>query len=101
MSKDPKRFLNYLEAERKASLLYRALAETVTGDRADALIELADIEDAHAGHWLEKLSEYGVHIPAVPTELDPADQRLVNLYLIHLRRSLQINSWTRTVHSVP
>ena len=78
MSKDPKRFLHYLEAERKASLLYRALAETVTGDRADALIELADIEDAHAGHWLEKLSEYGVDIPAAPTELDPADQRLVN-----------------------
>ena len=78
MSKDPKRFLHYLEAERKASLLYRALAETVTGDRADALIELADIEDAHAEHWLEKLSEHGVDIPAAPTELDPADQRLVN-----------------------
>ena len=78
MSKDPKRFLLYLEAERKAALLYRALAETITGDRANALIELADIEDAHAEHWLEKLSEYSVDIPAAPTELDPADQRLVN-----------------------
>lgn len=78
MSKDPKRFLRYLEAERKAALLYRALAETITGDRANALIELADIEDAHAEHWLEKLSEYSVDIPAAPTELDPADQRLVN-----------------------
>ncbi|MDE0975412.1 MAG: VIT1/CCC1 transporter family protein [Candidatus Nanopelagicales bacterium] len=78
MSKDPKRFLRYLEAERQAALLYRALAETITGDRANALIELADIEDAHAEHWLEKLSENGVDIPAAPTELDPADQRLVN-----------------------
>jgi len=78
MSKDPKRFLHYLEAERKASLLYRALAETVTGDRAEALIELADIEDAHAAHWLEKLAEYGVDIPPAPTTLDREDRRLVN-----------------------
>ncbi len=78
MSKDPRRFLRYLEAERKASLLYRALAETVTGDRAEALIELADIEDAHAEHWVEKLAEYGVEIPPAPTSLDPADQKLVN-----------------------
>jgi VIT1/CCC1 family predicted Fe2+/Mn2+ transporter len=79
MSNDPKRFLRYLEAERKASLLYRQLAETVTGDRAEALIELADIEDAHAEHWLEKLAEYGVDIPPAPTVLDSADQKLVNM----------------------
>lgn len=79
MSNDPKRFLRYLEAERKASLLYRSLAETVTGDRAEALIELADIEDAHAEHWLEKLAEYGVEIPPAPTFLDPADQKIVNM----------------------
>ncbi len=78
MSKDPKRFLHYLEAERKASLLYRSLAKTVSGDRADALIELADIEDAHAEHWLDKLAEYGVEIPPAPTTLDPADQKLVD-----------------------
>ena len=78
MDKDPKRFLRYLDAERKASMLYRALAETVTGDRADALIELADIEDAHAEHWVEKLTEYGVEIPPAPTRLDPQDQKLVN-----------------------
>lgn len=79
MSKDPKRFLRYLEAERKASLLYRSLAETVTGDRAEALLELADIEDAHAEHWLEKLTEYGVKVPPAPTILNPADQKLVNI----------------------
>ena len=78
MSKNPKRFLRYLEAERKASLLYRALAETVTGDRAEALMELADIEDAHADHWVEKLLEYGVEIPPRPIGLDAADQKLVN-----------------------
>jgi VIT1/CCC1 family predicted Fe2+/Mn2+ transporter len=79
MSNDPKRFLRYLEAERQASLLYRQLAETVTGERAEALIELADIEDAHAEHWLEKLAEYGVDIPPAPMVLDPADQKLVNM----------------------
>jgi vacuolar iron transporter family protein len=79
MSNDPKRFLRYLEAERKASLLYRQLAETVTGARAEALIELADIEDAHAEHWLDKLAEYGVDIPPAPTVLDSADQKLVNM----------------------
>lgn len=78
MDKDPKRFLRYLDAERKASMLYRALAQTVTGDRADALIELADIEDAHAEHWVEKLTEYGVEIPPAPTRLDAKDQKLVN-----------------------
>ena len=47
---DPRRFLRYLEAERNASLLYRALAETTTGDRREALIELADIERSKRAH---------------------------------------------------
>lgn len=75
--KDPKRFLRYLSAERNASLLYRSLAETVDGDRREALIELADIEDKHAAHWIEKLTEYGVEIPPAPTSLDPDDSALV------------------------
>ena len=41
MANDPRRFLRYLEAERNASLLYRALADTVDGDRREALLELA------------------------------------------------------------
>ena len=77
MKKDPKRFLNYLAAERNASLLYRALADTVDGERREALIELADIEDKHAAHWIEKLQEYGVDIPPAPTALDPDDTKLV------------------------
>lgn len=75
--RDPKRFLRYLSAERNASLLYRSLAETVEGDRREALIELADIEDKHAAHWIEKLTEYGVEIPPAPTSLDPDDKALV------------------------
>ena len=77
MANDPRRFLRYLEAERNASLLYRALADNVDGDRREALLELAQIEDEHAEHWVEKLTEYGVPIPPAPTALDPTDAALV------------------------
>ena len=77
MSSDPRRFLRYLEAERNASLLYRALADTVDGDRREALLELAQIEDEHAAHWVEKLKENGVPVPPAPTALDPTDAALV------------------------
>lgn len=77
MSKDPRRFLRYLEAERNASLLYRALAETVEGDRREALLELAQIEDEHAAHWVAKLEENGVPVPPAPTSLDPSNAALV------------------------
>lgn len=76
-SSDPKRFLKYLEAERNASLLYRALAETTDGERRDALLELADIEDDHAAHWVAKCEEHGVAIPPMPTTLAADDVRLV------------------------
>jgi VIT1/CCC1 family predicted Fe2+/Mn2+ transporter len=75
--RDPRRFLRYLEAERNASLLYRALAETATGDRREALLELAEIEVAHANHWAAKLREHGVPVPPEPTQLDAADAALV------------------------
>ena len=42
--RDPRRFLGYLQAERNAALLYRALAQTVDGERREAFLELADIE---------------------------------------------------------
>lgn len=77
MSSDPRRFLTYLEAERNASLLYRALAETTDGERREALLELADIEDDHAAHWVAKCEEYGVTIPPVPSSLAPDDVQLV------------------------
>ena len=77
MSSDPRRFLRYLETERNAALLYRALADTVDGERREALLELADIEDAHADHWAEKLTEYGVPVPPPPTTLDTKDAALI------------------------
>lgn len=77
MSSDPRRFLTYLEAERNASLLYRALAETTDGERREALLELADIEDDHAAHWIAKCEEYGVAVPPLPTALAPDDVQLV------------------------
>jgi VIT1/CCC1 family predicted Fe2+/Mn2+ transporter len=77
MAGDPKRFLRYLDAERKAAMLYRALADTVVGDRREALLELAEIEEQHAAHWIDKLTEYGVGVPPPPTALDPSDAALV------------------------
>ena len=77
MSSDPRRFLRYLEAERNAALLYRSLAGAVDGDRREALLELADIEDEHAAHWVDKLTAYGVPVPPPPTTLDTSNAALV------------------------
>lgn len=73
MSRDARRFLEYLDAERKAALLYTALAETVEGERREAFLELATIEQDHAVHWVERLEAYGIDIPPAPTMLDPED----------------------------
>jgi VIT1/CCC1 family predicted Fe2+/Mn2+ transporter len=77
VSNDPRRFLRYLDAERNASLLYRALAESTDGDQREALLELADVEDKHAQHWVDKLTTYGVEIPPAPTVLNADDEQLV------------------------
>lgn len=74
---DPRRFLRYLQDERNASLLYRALAEAADGDRRQALLELADIEDAHAEHWVAQLNEAGIDVPEAPTVLNASDASLV------------------------
>lgn len=74
---DARRFLDYLESERKAALLYRSLADLVDGDRRDALLELADMEDAHATHWVDKLAEAGLPVPEPPLALEPQDAALV------------------------
>lgn len=95
MSNDPRRFLKYLEAERNAALLYRSLAETTDGERRDALLELADVEDKHAQHWIDKLQENGVEIPAPPNALELDDQRLVararSLGLVSVLDTLEAN----------
>jgi VIT1/CCC1 family predicted Fe2+/Mn2+ transporter len=77
VSDDPRRFLRYLDAERNASLLYRALAESTDGEQREALLELADVEDKHAQHWVDKLTAYGVDIPPAPTVLHADDEQLV------------------------
>jgi VIT1/CCC1 family predicted Fe2+/Mn2+ transporter len=77
MAGDPRRFLRYLEAERSAAMLYRALASNVDGDRREALLELAEIEEQHAAHWVDKLQEYDVPVPPPPSELDPSNAALV------------------------
>ena len=77
VERDPRRFLGYLQAERNAALLYRALAQTVDGERREAFLELADIEEQHSAHWIDKLTEHGIEIPPPPTELDPDDAALV------------------------
>lgn len=95
MSNDPRRFLKYLEAERNAALLYRSLAETTDGERREALLELADVEDKHAQHWIDKLQENGVEIPAPPNALELDDQRLVararSLGLVSVLDTLEAN----------
>ena len=78
MSNDPKRFLKYLQAERNASMLYRALADTTDGERREALLELADVEDQHAAHWIDKLQQHGVEIPPAPSSLEADDAQLVS-----------------------
>ena len=74
---DPRRFLRYLQDERNAALLYRALADAADGDRRQALLELADIEDAHAEHWVDRLTEAGIDVPEPPTVLNANDASLV------------------------
>ena len=70
-------YLSYLEGERKAALLYRALADTVTGERRAALLELADIEEQHAAHWVDVCDSHGIPVPPAPEVLDVDDAALV------------------------
>jgi len=57
-------------------MLYRALAQNVDGDRREAPLELAAIEDEHAAHWIATLEEYEVPVPPAPTSLDPSNAAL-------------------------
>ncbi len=71
------RYLRYLGDERKASRMYRALAELADGDRRDALLELADIEDRHAAHWVALLEDAGADVPPDDHTLDPDDEQML------------------------
>lgn len=75
--KATQRYLRYLDDERKASRMYRALAELTDGERRDALLELADIEDRHASHWEDLLRDAGEPIPPVDDTLAPDDEEML------------------------
>jgi VIT1/CCC1 family predicted Fe2+/Mn2+ transporter len=77
MDRSEQRYLRYLTTERGAAKMYRELARLTDGDRAEALNELADIEDQHAAHWAEQLKSSGVEPPADDGSLDPDDQALL------------------------
>ncbi len=77
MSGDAKRYLRYLASEREAGRMYRALAQVAVGDPREALLELAEIEDRHAAHWMELLVAAGIAVPPDNDALDPDSQRLI------------------------
>jgi VIT1/CCC1 family predicted Fe2+/Mn2+ transporter len=52
-----------LVAEREAAALYDRLAAAETGERAEVLRELADVERRHAAHWESKLRAAGLTVP--------------------------------------
>ena len=57
--------------------MYRALADLAEGDRRQALLELAAIEDRHAAHWVHLLQSAGTAVPEDDGELDPGDEQLL------------------------
>jgi VIT1/CCC1 family predicted Fe2+/Mn2+ transporter len=61
-----RRYRDYWADERRAARMYRALAELTQGERAEALRELAAIEDRHAAHWASLLEAAGEPLPAEP-----------------------------------
>ncbi|MFM7147765.1 MAG: ferritin family protein, partial [Actinomycetales bacterium] len=65
-ARDPRRYLQYLADERNAALLYRSLAQTVQGERREAFLELAAMEDDHAQHWADLLTAAGIEVPPAP-----------------------------------
>lgn len=80
----PERYLSYLADERKASRLYRSLADLTTGDRREALLELAEMEDRHADHWVALAQEAGLTVPQDDGSLEPGDAEI-------LRRARQMS----------
>jgi VIT1/CCC1 family predicted Fe2+/Mn2+ transporter len=71
------RYLRYLAAERASGHMYRTLAQMTSGQRREALLELAGIEDRHAAHWMALLHTAGVPIPEDTGELEAADAEVL------------------------
>lgn len=75
--KSTDRYLRYLNDERRAGRMYRALADLTSGDRQEALLALAEIEERHATHWISLLNKAGVAVPADDGRLDPSDEEIL------------------------
>jgi VIT1/CCC1 family predicted Fe2+/Mn2+ transporter len=59
-----RRWRDLLASEREAAALYDRLAEAASGERADILRELAEVERRHAAHWEGRLRAAGETVPA-------------------------------------
>lgn len=57
--------------------MYRALADLTTGERREALLELAAIEEKHAAHWVDQLTAAGAPVPPDDEGLEPSDAELL------------------------
>jgi VIT1/CCC1 family predicted Fe2+/Mn2+ transporter len=60
---DVRRWQDLLGSEREAAILYDSLADAETGERAEILRELAEVERKHAAHWEGRLVEAGASVP--------------------------------------
>jgi len=58
-----RRWRELLATERDAAVMYDTLAGTETGERAEILRELAEVERRHAAHWEERLRQAGLKVP--------------------------------------
>jgi VIT1/CCC1 family predicted Fe2+/Mn2+ transporter len=58
------RFREMLTSERQSAALYRGLAASAEGERRQAFLQLADVEDRHGAHWARKLTELGEPVPS-------------------------------------
>jgi VIT1/CCC1 family predicted Fe2+/Mn2+ transporter len=63
MQESAKKWRDLLASEREAATLYDGLAESETGERAEILRELAEVERRHAAHWEAQLREAGFEVP--------------------------------------
>lgn len=77
MKSEDKKYLSYLQGEREASRMYRALAELTSGDPREALLELAEIEDRHAAHWVTVLERRGVSVPPDHEQFAPESAEIL------------------------
>lgn len=60
-----RRWRELLASEREAAELYERVAAAETGERAEILRELAEVERRHALHWEGRLRAAGAEVPSI------------------------------------